>query len=147
MNGPNPTSRPDMSDGPINLLPSTRESRDLREPIEIAPGVWWVGIRLPDDRFQCHSYYLDCGNQGVLIDPGSPLTIEATLQKVARITDLERIRYLVCHHPDPDIAAGLGALSQQLTRPDVVVVTEWRAQALLRHYGYRFPDYRVEEHD
>ncbi|MEB3263971.1 MAG: hypothetical protein VKJ66_06335, partial [Synechococcus sp.] len=72
------------------------------EPIELAPDVWWVGRRLPDDRFQCHAYYLRQGEQGVLIDPGSPLTIETTLAKVARIDALEAIRYLVCHHSDPD---------------------------------------------
>ena len=147
MTGPLPTSCTDAPDHPIHLLRSKRNDHDLSQPIEIAPGIWWVGVRLPDDRFQCHAYYLDAGDQGVLIDPGSPLTIEATLQKVAGITELERIRYLVCHHPDPDIAAGLGQLSERLTRPDVVVVTEWRAQALLRHYGHRFPYYRVEEHD
>ncbi|WP_322758444.1 diguanylate cyclase [Synechococcus sp. CBW1107] len=114
-------------------------------PIELAPDVWWVGRRLPDDRFQCHAYYLRNGNNGVLIDPGSPLTIETTLAKVARIDDLSAIRYLVCHHCDPDIAAALPMLSERLSRPDIQVVTEWRAMALLRHYGHRFDYYLVEE--
>ncbi len=116
------------------------------DPIELAPGVWWVGRRLPDDRFQCHSYYLRQGDQGVLIDPGSPLTIETTLAKVARIDPLDAIRFLVCHHSDPDIAACLPYLSGRLQRPDVQVVTEWRARALLRHYGHRFSYYLVEQH-
>ncbi len=126
--------------------PVLAEASDSGEgPIEIAPGVWWVGCRLPDDRFQCHSYYLREGDQGVLIDPGSPLTIETTLAKVASIDGLEAIRYLVCHHSDPDIAASLPLLSQRLERPDVQVVTEWRAQALLHHYGHRFSYYLVEQ--
>ena len=116
-------------------------------PLEIGDGVWWVGVRLPNDVFQCHAYYIDNGSAGVLLDPGSALTIEHTLEKVARIASLDSIKYLVCHHPDPDIAAGLPYLSTRLTRDDVQVVTEWRARALLKHYGHRFGYYLVEEHD
>ena len=83
-------------------------------------------VRLPDDHFQCHAYYIDNGDHGVLLDPGSPLTIDETLEKVSRSrTRLDP--YLVCHHPDPDIAASLRDLSAMLTRDDVRVVTEWRA--------------------
>lgn len=129
-------------------LPAQMHPRqDLHQPIEIAPSVWWVGMRLPDDRFQCHSYFIHCGDNSALIDPGSALTIETTLKKLRQITELDQIRYLVCHHPDPDIAGSLGFLSQHLPRPDVLVVTEWRAKALLRHYGHRFAYYRVEEND
>ncbi len=114
--------------------------------VEIADGVWWVGVRLPNDQFQCHAYFVEAGEGSVLIDPGSPLTIETTLDKVASIASLDSIRYLVCHHPDPDIAASLPYLSTRLTRADVEVVTEWRGSALLKHYGHRFPYYLVDEH-
>jgi diguanylate cyclase (GGDEF)-like protein len=116
-------------------------------PVQIGEGVWWVGTRLENDSFQCHAYYIDNGDEGVLLDPGSPLTIEATLEKVAQVAKLDSIKYLVCHHPDPDVAASLRDLSDLLTREDVVVATEWRAQALLKHYLHRFAYYRVEEHD
>lgn len=117
------------------------------DPIELAPGVWWVGIRLPNDSFQCHAYFLENGDCSVLLDPGSPLTVRSTLDKVAQIAPIESIAYLVCHHPDPDIAAGLPFLSEFLPRDDVQVVTEWRAKALLKHYGHRFDYYLVEEHN
>ncbi|MEA5442871.1 diguanylate cyclase [Cyanobium gracile] len=116
------------------------------EPIEIAPGVWWVGVRLLKDHFQCHTYFIANGSDGVLIDPGSPLTIDGTLAKLRRITDLNAIRWIVCHHSDPDICASLPRLSEVLQRPDVQVVTEWRAKALIRHYGHRFTYHLVEEH-
>ncbi|MDD2858841.1 MAG: diguanylate cyclase, partial [Candidatus Nanopelagicales bacterium] len=120
---------------------------DHTSPIAIAPGVWWVGATLPNDSFQCHAYFIDNGDSSVLIDPGSMLTIESTLAKVEQVASLDSIRYLVCHHPDPDIAASLAYLSARLARPDVQVVTEWRAKALLKHYGHRFGYLLVEEHD
>lgn len=114
--------------------------------VQLTDQVWWVGVRLPTDRFQCHAYFLENGSSSVLIDPGSPLTIQATLDRVRQIAPLDSIAYLVCHHPDPDVAAGLRDLSAALERDDVQVVTEWRAQALLKHYGHRFGYHRVEEH-
>ncbi|MCT0207846.1 diguanylate cyclase [Synechococcus sp. CS-1332] len=114
--------------------------------MEIAPGVWWVGVRLAHDHFQCHAYFIANGSEGVLIDPGSPLTIDGTLAKLRRITDLDAIRWIVCHHPDPDICAALPRLSEELKRPDVQMVSEWRGNALIRHYGHRFQPFLVEEH-
>jgi diguanylate cyclase (GGDEF)-like protein len=60
---------------------------------------------------------------------------------------LDNIRWVVCHHSDPDIAAGLPLLRARLPRPDIELVTEWRAQTLLRHYNAGFPYYLVEDHD
>lgn len=126
---------------------TSNSTAPLDEAVLIADDTWWVGVRLDDDRFQCHAYYLASEVGGVLIDPGSPLTIRATLDKIDDIADVDDIRYLVIHHPDPDIAASLGYLSERLQRTDIDVVTEWRAAALLKHYGHRFPYYLVEEHD
>lgn len=121
-------------------------SSNLRDdPLDLGHGVWWVGVRLPNDRFQSHAYYLHHPAGGVLLDPGSPVTIEATMAKVARIADPQSIRWLVCHHPDPDIASALPWLSEFLRGDQVKVVTEWRAEALMKFYGFRFPTWRVEE--
>lgn len=116
------------------------------DPIDLGHGVWWVGMRLPNDRFQSHAYYLHHPDGGVLFDPGSPVTIEATMAKVARIADPQSIRWLVCHHPDPDIASALPWLSEVLQSDQVKVVTEWRAAALIKFYGFRFDTWLVEEH-
>lgn len=116
-------------------------------PVEVAHRVWWVGKRLPGDEFQCHAYLVENGPDSVLVDPGSVLTIEETLRKVVQVVDLADIRYVLCHHPDPDIASSLPRLGEALPREDAVVVTEWRAEALLKHYGHRFGHWLVEDHD
>ena len=119
---------------------------DTRGPVEIAPRVYWVGSLRRDERFQTHAYLLAAGDQSVLIDPGSPLTIEATLAKVRQVLDPHLIRWVVCHDADPDGCASLPALDDVVS-PSAAVVTEWRAAALLRHYGSRLPLHLIEEHD
>ncbi|MEI8240342.1 MAG: diguanylate cyclase [Actinomycetota bacterium] len=119
----------------------------MNEPVELAPRVWWVGSVRPGETFQCHAYLVDAGRNSVLIDPGSTDAIDEVLAKVHQVISLENIRWVVCHHADPDIAAGLPALRVALPRPEVELVTEWRAQTLLHHYHAGFPYYLVEEHE
>jgi diguanylate cyclase (GGDEF)-like protein len=118
---------------------------DPADPFELAPGVWWVGAVLAGDRFQCHSYLIDAGDRSVLIDPGSPITVEETLDKVARIVPLESVRWVVCLHSDPDVAGCVAQLDERLTHPDLRMVSEWRSATMLRHYGSSLPIQRVEE--
>ncbi|MGC8498797.1 MAG: diguanylate cyclase [Acidimicrobiales bacterium] len=119
---------------------------DTRGPVEIAPNTYWVGSLHPDHRLQTHAYLLDAGDQSVLIDPGSSLTIEATLAKVRAVLDPRQVRWVVCHDADPDACAGLPALDGVVGQ-SAAIVTEWRAAALLRHYGSRLPLHLIEEHD
>jgi diguanylate cyclase (GGDEF)-like protein len=114
-------------------------------PIAIAPRIWWVGCYLPGDAFQCHSYLIEHGDQSVLIDPGSMLTWDEVSRKVEAVVGLHNVRYFVCHHADPDIAASLPEIEQRVTRGDAAVVTHWRGEALLKHYALKLPYWRIEE--
>ena len=60
-------------------------------PVPIGEQSWWVGVDAAGRQFQCHAYFIDNGDEGILLDPGSPLTIEETLDKVAQIADLDSI--------------------------------------------------------
>jgi diguanylate cyclase (GGDEF)-like protein len=120
---------------------------DTEHAVEIAPRVWWVGHVLPDDVFQCHVYLIEQGNQSVLFDPGSRLTFAGTLRKIEEVIPFTHIRYFVCHHPDPDIAAAMPLIDAMTDRPDAVLVTHWRTHALLKHYGLKMPFWLVDEHD
>ena len=123
-----------------------RSDLDTTGPIEIAPRVWWVGHMLPGDRFQAHAYLVEAGDHSVLIDPGSPLTIGPVLEKVRQIVDLRDIRWVVAHHPDPDVCAALPTL-ETLIHPEARLVTEWRTAALIRHYGSTLPFHLIEDHN
>lgn len=116
-------------------------------PIEIAPKTWWLGRERPGDDFQCHSYLIEHGNQSVLVDPGSALTWPDVRRQVEAVVGLSNVRYFVCHHGGPDIAAALPAIDKGLMRPDAVLVTHWRIESLLKHYGVnRMSFWRIDEH-
>lgn len=118
---------------------------NLSEAVRLADNIWWVGNALPDDKFQCHVYLIENGKDSVLIDPGSRLTFKHVLRKVERIIPFNHIRYFICHHQDPDITGALPLIDQLITRDDAVIVSHWRAIALLRHYGLELPLLCVEK--
>ena len=120
---------------------------DINHAVEIADRVWWVGHVIPDDNFQCHVYLLEQGDQSVLFDPGSRLTFAHTLRKIEEVLPLSAIRWYVCHHQDPDIAAALPLIDELCTRDDAAIVTHWRAKALLKHYGLKLPFWLVDANE
>jgi len=123
------------------------DSEYSRYPVQIMDRIWWVGCYLENDAFQCHTYLIEHGDQSVLLDPGSSLTFTETLRKIQHIIPFNKIRYFVCHHQDPDITASLTAIDKMVERKDAVIVTHWRAEALLKHYGLKnIPFHRVEDH-
>jgi len=128
-------------------MPHNQEIIDTSHAIEIADRIWWVGNYLEDDLFQCHSYLIEHGDQSVLIDPGSKLTFPATRVKIEEIIPFDNIRYFICHHQDPDITASLPLIDTMITRDDAVIISHWRAVALLRHYDLKTPFWNIEDHD
>jgi diguanylate cyclase (GGDEF)-like protein len=122
------------------------DAPSLDGPVEIAPRVWWVGSMLPGDDFQCHVYLIEQGDQSVLIDPGSALTADAVVANVERVVGLDRVRWLVCTHSDPDIVGALPGLTADRLAPGAAIVTHWRSAALIRHVGTSLPFWNIEDH-
>ncbi|MFQ5480359.1 MAG: diguanylate cyclase [Thermodesulfobacteriota bacterium] len=120
---------------------------DCSHAVEVAHRVWWVGHELSGDPFQCHVYLIEHGDQSVLIDPGSVLTFNDTLRKIEEITPFSNIRYFICHHQDPDITGALGTIDKLISRDDACIVTHWRAEVLLKHYGLSVPMWLVDAND
>ncbi len=120
---------------------------DTSEAVELAPRVWWVGSMLPHDRFQCHVYLVEQGDQSVLIDPGSALITDEVIRKVDSIVGLANVRWLVCSHADPDIIGALPALVAKGLHPEAAIVTYWRDAALIVHSGTQLPFWLIEDHD
>ena len=96
------------------MFKSQMHDIDTQHAVEIANRVWWVGHYLPGDKFQCHVYLIENGNESVLIDPGSQLTFDGTLRKIEEVMPFSQIRYFICHHQDPDIAGAMSLVEQKI---------------------------------
>ena len=122
-------------------------SLDFSKPIEIAEDIFWVGYYVPDDPFQCHVYLIRNGEESILIDPGSELVLPVVLEKIYSLVPLKNIKYVVMHHQDPDITSCYSMLEKLFPSGERYIVTHWRTQTLLKHYGWKTPFYLVDKND
>lgn len=112
--------------------------------VDLGEGYCWVGSELFAYNFQCNPYLLTVGDDAVLFDPGSTIDIKEVVKNIETVTSLDKIRYVVLHHSDPDIASAvpyLESLGMKFT-----IVTHWRTWTLVRYYGITSPVYLVDEH-
>ncbi len=120
---------------------------NFRDAIEISDSIYWVGMYLENDPFQCHPYFIKNANESILIDPGSMLEFEETIRKVKSIADINSIKYIVLHHQDPDLAAAVPEIEKLINRDDLLIVTHSRISVLIKHYLISSNYYEVDKND
>jgi len=120
---------------------------DFTQAIEIADRIWWVGMYLPNDPFQCHPYFIENGKNSVLVDPGSMLEFEAVVGKINTVSSMRNIRYIILHHQDPDLAASVPAMERLIDRQDLKIITHSRMVPLVKHYMITSEYYEIDKHD
>ena len=119
---------------------------NINEPVKLAEDVYWVGAYIPEDQFQCHVYLIKNGEESIIIDPGSRITYEITKRKIEQLIDLKDIKYIVCHHQDPDIVGCVDQLLSDIGNDrERFLITHWRAWALLKHCNWDIKLYEVEK--
>ncbi|MCJ7766253.1 MAG: ATP-binding protein [Thiovulaceae bacterium] len=120
---------------------------DFSQAIEIANNIYWVGMYLENDPFQCHPYFIENGNESVLIDPGSMLEFEAVVRKVNTVSSMRSIKYIILHHQDPDLCAAVPQMEKLIDREDLLVVTHSRMVPLVKHYMITSDYYQIDRRD
>ncbi len=120
---------------------------DFTKAVEIANNTYWVGMQLENDPFQCLPYFIDNGNESILIDPGSMLEFDEVMKKVSQITELKNIKYIILHHQDPDLCAAVPQIEKVINREDLQIVTHSRMTVLIKHYMVKANYYEIDKHD
>ncbi|MBN1980619.1 MAG: response regulator [Chitinivibrionales bacterium] len=115
------------------------------QSFEIAPSVYWVGSTTKYNELHCNPYLMVDHNEGVLIDPGSVLDFDEVLDNVSQIVSIDKIKYIVLQHQDPDLCASTPLFEKHGFTGEIA--TYWRTAVLLKYYGIRSPFYLVNEHD
>lgn len=118
---------------------------DTSKPVEIAPGVFWVGVAEHPAGLQCNPYLIVDGDEGVILDPGSVLDFEYVLAQVERVLPLANLKYIVLSHQDPDLCSSVTLFEEAGFKGQIV--TQWRAMLLQLYYGIKSPYYLLNEND
>jgi len=119
---------------------------DFTQAIEIAKNIYWVGMYLKNDPFQCHPYFIKNGNESILIDPGSMLEFDAVIKKINSISSMSNIKYIILHHQDPDLAASVPEMEKLINRNDLRIITHSRMVPLVKHYMIKSDYYEIDKH-
>ena len=112
-------------------------------PVEIAPGVHWVGKRDPASIFHANPYVrvFESDRAGqrqwftLLIDPGSPSDCAVVAARVAEVLgSAASLSAFFLNHQDPDVASSTAFFSQRFAPRAHVLCSEdtWR---LVVHFG------------
>lgn len=120
---------------------------DTSEAVLIAPKIYWVGMHLKDDPFQCHPYLIKNDEESILIDPGSMIEFDETIRKVKSIVDINSIKYIILHHQDPDLVAAVPEIEKLIDRDDLLIVTHSRMSLLIKHYLITSDYYEIDKNE
>jgi len=119
---------------------------DFKQAIEIAKNIYWVGMYLENDPFQCHPYFIENGNESILIDPGSMLEFDAVVKKINTVSSMSNVKYIILHHQDPDLAASVPEMEKLIDRDDLLIITHSRMVPLVKHYMIKSDYYEIDKH-
>lgn len=117
-----------------------------KDPIEIASGIFHLGVQDVPNSFNNIPYLVVDGDDAVLIDPGSakPEFYEVVLRKLKAVIDPGKIKHLVVQHQDPDLCASLPMIEKEM-HPDVKIYAPLEAKVLLQHYNAASPLMPVDD--
>ncbi len=119
---------------------------DFTQAIEIAKNIYWVGMYLENDPFQCHPYFIENGNESILVDPGSMLEFDAVVKKINTLSSMSAVKYIILHHQDPDLAASVPEMEKLIDRDDLLIITHSRMVPLVKHYMIKSDYYEIDKH-
>lgn len=112
--------------------------------MKIVEQIYHVGDLKSINGLDCNPYLLIDEEEAVLIDPGSKLDFEVVLENVKNLIDINKIKYIVLHHQDPDFCSAVPLFESLGLHPKIV--TSWRTMTLIQYYGIQSEYYVLEEH-
>ncbi|MGB3366744.1 MAG: response regulator [Acidaminobacteraceae bacterium] len=112
---------------------------------EIVDGIYWLGDETKYNELNTNAYLLIDQGQGVLIDPGSVLTFDRTLESIQALIPLENIDYVILQHQDPDLCSSTPLFEQLGLK--FKIVTHWRSSVMIKYYGVNSKFYHIDENN
>ncbi|MDH5541517.1 MAG: FprA family A-type flavoprotein [Nitrospinota bacterium] len=118
------------------------------DAIEIAPGVYHLGVQDIPNSFNNIPYLIVDGGEAVVIDPGSakPEFFNVVMKKIRGVIDMKKIKHIIVQHQDPDLCAAIPLIEKEV-HPDVKVYAPLEAKVLVQHYGFTSPMVPLDDDD
>ncbi len=113
--------------------------------VKIAENTYWVGGNDQDGGLHCNPYLIVEEEEAVLIDPGSVLDFEYVYDNIRSIVPIEKVKYVILHHQDPDFCSSVPLFEQKGLKFNII--THWRTQTLVKYYGIKSAYYLVNDHE
>jgi len=116
-----------------NRPPPSPEVGD--QPVEIAPGIFWVGFRETVHPLNCNPYLIVDGEEAILIDGGSRPDFPTVMMKILQTGIRSSLTALIYQHYDPDLCGSIAHFRDLLSRPDLKVISDAENEMFIQHYS------------
>ncbi|MBF0370163.1 MAG: MBL fold metallo-hydrolase [Magnetococcales bacterium] len=109
---------------------------DYSGPIELAPGVYWVGYSDTFAGLNCNPYLIVDNGEAVLIDGGSRPDFSTVMRKILQTgISPENIHTLIYQHFDPDLCGSIPNFVDIIGRDDLKIISKKENNPFIRHYS------------
>jgi flavorubredoxin len=124
--------------GSINQTASGSKS-DLASgydrPVEIGPGVFWIGFYDRESGLHCNHYLIVDGDEAVVIDGGSRPDFPVVMMKILQTgVTPSSIKALVYQRYDPDLCGSIPNFVDIVGNKDLVIISDKHNHMFIRHY-------------
>lgn len=104
-------------------------------PVEVAPGIFWVGFQDTESKLHCNPYLVVDKGEAVIIDAGSRPDFAFVMLKVLQTgISPEQIVALIYQHTDPDLCGSIFNMIDMCNRPDLKILSDPRNNTFLSFY-------------
>lgn len=116
------------------------EPAEYDGPIEIAEGVYWVGLWDKYSRLHCNPYLIIDGQEAVLIDSGSRSDFSSVMMKILQTgINPNTVVRMVQQHYDPDLCSGIPNFETIIGREDLEIISHRANHTFIKYYGVASP--------
>jgi flavorubredoxin len=116
------------------------ETVDSDRPVEIAPGVFWVGFTDAQAGLHCNPYLIVDGGEAAVIDGGSRPDFPTVMMKILQAgVRPHQITALIYQHYDPDLCGSLPNFEEIIGAGRLRIISAAANNMFIRHYAARAP--------
>jgi len=118
------------------LVVSDNIGLNYDEPIEIAPGIYWIGFLDMEHDLNCNPYLIVEEKEAIVVDGGSRTDFSTVMIKILQTgVNPSKIVKLLYHHYDPDLCGSIPDFEKIIKNKDLSIISHQENNYFIRYYG------------